>query len=225
MSPREAVMLTSVVQAYFPSQPISEFTPDALHELLEPYSLVDCKAAVQARAMRLVNTEGVKWCAPTDVYAEVRRMRAKAIATDMDLELPPHDPDDPQDYIRALKESQQASLAGDPIQPTGLVRRSLRELGGPVRRVSELDAETNAAHAERTKQIHRDNAVRPKHRRDVQPTPAVVFACEYTDGETTCGQPATKTTPDRRRPACDVHAEPSPDTRAATSHDTEGAHT
>lgn len=208
MSPREAVMLTSVVQAYFPSQPISEFTPDALHELLEPYTLPDCKAAVQARAMRLVNTEGVKWCAPTDVYAEVRRMRAKAIATDMDLELPPHNPDDPLDYIRAMKESQQASLAGNPIQPEGLVRRSLRELGGPVRRVSELDAAANAAQADRARQIHREHATRPRHRRDVPAAPAPVFACEHTDGDTTCGQPATKTSPDRRRPACDNHAAP-----------------
>lgn len=207
MTPREAVALATVVQSYFPSQPISEFTPDALHELLEPYALADCKAAIQARALRLINTEGVKWCAPTDVYAEVRRLRAKAIAEDMELELPPHNPDDPQDYIRALRQSREASLAGDPIEATGLVRRSLRELGGPVRRVNELDDQERTAHADKAKAARRVALAELAAAPAPEPPPAVVFACEVVvDGEL-CGDPAPHLSPDRRKPLCTDHAQ------------------
>lgn len=142
MTPREAVMLTTVIQAYFPQQPISEYTPDALHELLEPYTLADCKAAVVARAMRLQQTEGTKWCAPTDVYAEVRRARHKAIADDV-IPMPADlDPDDTAAYIRVIEAGRKALAEGRELpQPEGLTRRNLRELGGPVRRVNELPDE------------------------------------------------------------------------------------
>lgn len=146
MTPREAVVLASVVQAYFPQQPISEYTPDALHELLEPYTLADCKAAILARAMRLQNSEGVKWCAPTDVYAEVRRERAKAIANDEALELPPHDPDDTALHIRLLAEARANAVENRHYQPTDLVRGNIGALGGPVRRVNELPSEQIAPH-------------------------------------------------------------------------------
>lgn len=211
MNPAEAVALTAVVQAYFPSQPISEFTPDALHELLEPYTLADCKNAVQARALRLTNTEGQKWCAPTDVYAEVRRMRAKAIAEDMELELPPHNPDDPQDYIRALKASRAAALAGDPVQPQELVRRSIRELGGPIRRVNELEDADRAKYAQALREQRAAGLHALADKPDPEPAPAVVFACEVVvDGEL-CGDPAPHLSPDRRKPLCDDHREPATD--------------
>lgn len=208
MTPREAVALAAVVQAYFPSQPISEYTPDALHELLESYTFAESKAGILARAKRLMNTEGVKWCAPTDVYAEVRRLRAKAIAEDMELELPPHNPDDPQDYIRALRQSREASLAGEPIEPTGLVRRSIRELGGPVRRVNELDDQERTSHADRAKAARRVALDALAAAPAPEPPPAVVFACEVVvDGEL-CGDPAPHLSADRRQPLCTDHAQP-----------------
>lgn len=204
MTPREAVALATVVQAYFPSQPISEFGPEALCDLLAAYTFEDCKAAVKSRALRLTNTEGQKWCAPTDVYAEVRRMRAKAIAEDESLELPPHDPDNPRSYIQALIASREASLAGQPVEAEGLVRRNLRELGGPVRRVNELDDEDRTRHAERLRE--RRAVAELTEQPAPTPEPAPVFVCEHGEGETRCGAPAPHVSPDRRRPLCQVHA-------------------
>jgi hypothetical protein len=72
--PTEAVALTRYMRAHFPQQPIDEYTTDALAETLEPYPFADCRAAVLAIAER-----GEKWCAPTEVKAEVKRIRAKRL--------------------------------------------------------------------------------------------------------------------------------------------------
>lgn len=219
MNITDAAKLLTVCAAYDRRKP-DEDQAQAWALALNGLDFLPCRDAIVAHYQ-----ESREWIMPADIRGRVRRARAAAISHDEALELPPHDPDDTELHMRLLVEARAEAAEGRTYQPTGLVRRNLRELGGPVRRVSDLDAETNAAHAERTKQIHRDNAVRQKHRRDVAPAPPIVFACEHVDGDATCGQPATKTTPDRRRPACDVHAEPVPDTHAATSHDTEGAHT
>ena len=75
MKPTEAVMLTGYLRAHFPSQPVDEFTTEALEELLAPYPPNDCKRAVLNIAER-----GEKWCSPTDIRAEVRRIREKRIS-------------------------------------------------------------------------------------------------------------------------------------------------
>jgi hypothetical protein len=84
MTPTEAVKLTGYIQAHFPSQPINEFTPDALWELLADYPAEDCRKAVLALA-----SGRVQWCAPSDVCAEVKRMRTKRLAQAGDLCPPP----------------------------------------------------------------------------------------------------------------------------------------
>lgn len=84
MNPTEVVMLTGYLRAHFPSQPVDEYTTEALGELLEPFPAADCRAAVLRIAER-----GEKWCAPTEVRAEVKRIRGKRIAEAGDLTPPP----------------------------------------------------------------------------------------------------------------------------------------
>lgn len=74
MTPTEIVMLTGYIRAHFPQQPVDEYTTEALGELLAPYAAGDCKAAVLTIAER-----GERWCSPTDVKAEVKRIRARRI--------------------------------------------------------------------------------------------------------------------------------------------------
>src|SRR5687768_6586597 len=109
MKPTEVVMLTGYLRAHFPSQPVDEFTTEALEELLEPYPAADCRQAVLRIAER-----GEKWCSPTDVKAEVKRIRSARIAA-FALE-PPRDldPDDTLAYRRFLRESQREVADGNP---------------------------------------------------------------------------------------------------------------
>ncbi len=84
MTPTEAVTLARYVKAHFPQQPIDEFTADALSELLADYAFADCRAAVVAIAER-----GEHWCAPSDIKAGVKRIRAKRIDEHPPLTPPP----------------------------------------------------------------------------------------------------------------------------------------
>lgn len=84
MTPNESVGLARYIRAHFPQQPIDEYTSEALLELLGPYPAADARAAVLAIADR-----GEHWCSPTDVRAEVRRIRAKRIEMHAPLVPPP----------------------------------------------------------------------------------------------------------------------------------------
>lgn len=80
MTPTEAVALTRYLRAHFPSQPIDEYTTEALAETLAPYAAEDCRAAVYNIA-----ESGAEWCAPTAVKAEVKRIRSLRIKAAGDL--------------------------------------------------------------------------------------------------------------------------------------------
>lgn len=84
MTPHDSVALARYIRAHFPQQPIDEYTSEALLELLAPYPAADARAAVLAIAER-----GEHWCSPTDVRAEVRRIRAKRIELHPPLVPPP----------------------------------------------------------------------------------------------------------------------------------------
>lgn len=84
MTPSDAAGLVRYIGAHFPQQPVSEHGHLALLELLGPYSFDDAKRAVLNIAER-----GEHWCAPSDVKAEVKRIRAKRIAEAGDLTPPP----------------------------------------------------------------------------------------------------------------------------------------
>lgn len=84
MSPVETAALARYIRAHFPQQPIDEYTAEALSELLADYAPADCRAAVLAIAKR-----GEKWCSPSEVSAEVKRIRGKRISDAGDLCPPP----------------------------------------------------------------------------------------------------------------------------------------
>lgn len=129
MKPTEVVMLTGYLRAHFPSQPVDEFTTEALEELLAPYPATDCRAAVLRIAER-----GEKWCAPTDVKAEVKRIRAKRIADYGPIEPPAGlDPDNTRGYQRWLEGKTKAVADGTDHTPPAIewtgAPRDWRELG------------------------------------------------------------------------------------------------
>ena len=69
MTPTEAVKLTEYVMACCPQQRMNEYTPDAWHDLLGDLSLEDCRAAVATVA------KAQPFCAPSEIRAEVRKIR------------------------------------------------------------------------------------------------------------------------------------------------------
>lgn len=98
MTPTQAVELTGYIEAHFPSQPVNDYTADALSETLAAYPANDCRRAVLNIAER-----GEQWCAPTAVKAEVKRIRAKRVADYGPIEPPAGiDPDDVRGYQRWL---------------------------------------------------------------------------------------------------------------------------
>lgn len=128
MTPTEVVMLTGYLRAHFPSQPVDEFTTEALEELLAPFPAKDCRLAVLNLAER-----GEKWCSPTEVKAEVKRIRAKRIADYGPIEPPADlDPDNVMGYQRWLGAMHKGIADGTVIAPTplaGVKRDVIAELG------------------------------------------------------------------------------------------------
>lgn len=73
MTPQEAVALCRFTAACCPAQKFDEFTPDAWGLLLADVRFVDAKDAVVAIARKS------PWCAPAEIIAEVKKVRAKRI--------------------------------------------------------------------------------------------------------------------------------------------------
>ena len=147
MRPTEVVMLTGYMRAHFPSQPIDEYTTEALEELLSDYPAADCRRAVLTIAER-----GDDWCKPTDVKAEVKRIRAKRIADYGPIEPPADlDPDNVRGYQRWLEAKHKAIADGTDVAPDPLegTRRPMPELEGVFRAVddpSTLDVDFDPAY-------------------------------------------------------------------------------
>jgi len=133
MTPTEAVKLTGYIQAHFPSQPINDYTPDALSELLHHYPFADCRAAVLAISTR--GSERGAWCSPSDVAAEVRRIRTKRLN---DNPLPPPPPDlTPLQTIEWQKAATKRTADGEQVQMTGygeLEERNMPDLRALIQR-------------------------------------------------------------------------------------------
>lgn len=140
MTPTEAVALAGYTRAHFPSQPIDDYTSDALHELLAPYSLADCQAAVLALAMRTHDhADKSKWCSPTDIYAEVRRARADRLENAV-IEPPPNaDPDDVAGYLQWLRNEREAIANGRPSAPPIPELRPHRSVVAELGHVKSVD--------------------------------------------------------------------------------------
>lgn len=125
MNPTETVMLTGYLRAHFPSQPVDEYTTEALGELLAPYPASDCRQAVLQLAQR-----GEKWCAPTEIHAEVKRIRSKRIAEAGDLTPPPDL--NPLETVAWLKEARARIGDGETVDQLAaygeLTRRHMPDL-------------------------------------------------------------------------------------------------
>ena len=106
-------MLTGYLRAHFPSQPVDEFTTEALEETLAAYPATDCRQAVLNLAER-----GEHWCSPTDIKSEVKRVRAKRVADYGPIEPPAGlDPDDVLGYQRWLQAMTRAIADGEVTSP------------------------------------------------------------------------------------------------------------
>ena len=136
MKPTEVVLLTGYLRAHFPSQPVDEFTTEALEEILAPFPAADCKRAILNIADR-----GEHWCAPTAVREEVRRIRAKRIADYGPIEPPADlDPDNVVGYQRWLSAMHRGIADGSIVPPPAIepgARDVIAELGHIGRAVDD----------------------------------------------------------------------------------------
>lgn len=131
-------MLTGYLRAHFPSQPVDEYTTEALEELLAPYPAADCRKAVLNIAER-----GEHWCSPTDIKAEVKRIREKRVREYGPIEPPAGlDPDDVRGYQRWLEAKTTAIADGTDKAPPTISpgpRRDMRAIEGAFRSVDAVD--------------------------------------------------------------------------------------
>jgi hypothetical protein len=95
VTPTESVAIGRYIRAHFPQQPFDEYTVEALAELLGAYPIADCRRAVLAIADR-----GEHWCSPSDVKAEVKRIRGKRIEQHPPLTPPPGDIAEQQAWLK-----------------------------------------------------------------------------------------------------------------------------
>lgn len=99
MRPTEMVTLCDWVQAIKPAQKMTEETPDAWYAVFGRLDFEQAKQAVLAIAAR------ESWVEPHAIVAEVKRQRAKPLETvDTAMLVPDADPDDPEAYLRALRD-------------------------------------------------------------------------------------------------------------------------
>jgi hypothetical protein len=97
-TPTEAVALSKYIRAHFPQQPLDEYSAEALCELVGRYPVTDARAAVLAIADR-----GEHWCSPSDVRAEVKRIRGKRIEQHPPLTPPPGDVLEQQAWLKEAR--------------------------------------------------------------------------------------------------------------------------
>lgn len=176
MKPQETLILTRYVKACCPQQAIDEYTPDAWHDLLSDLALADCREAVAIVAKRQ------PFVSPSEIRAEVRRIREARIARSV-IPAPSRElTDDPAAYRRALATSirQAADGQGEPAEArlaiTGGPARPTAREGRPPATLRSALAEFRAAlgPARRRRpssdpqQIARQQAAKARERREAQ---------------------------------------------------------
>lgn len=97
MTPSETVMLTRYVAAVCPHQRIDEYTPDAWYDVLGDLNLDDCRAAVAVIKRRSVFVD------PSEIHAEVRRIRNDRLAREPVPAPPAELADQPGRYRAAVQ--------------------------------------------------------------------------------------------------------------------------
>jgi len=121
MTPHETLLLARYVKACCPQQAIDKYTPEAWHDLLGDLSLADCRAAVAAVAK-------VKpFCAPSEIRAEVQRIRDRRMDRAEIPAPPPELVDDWPAYQAALHAARVAAADGrDPEAASQAVANPVR---------------------------------------------------------------------------------------------------
>lgn len=155
MKPTEATALARYVRAHFPSQPIDEYTADALGETLAPYPSADCRQAVLNIAER-----GADWCSPTAIKAEVKRIREKRVADYGPIDPPAGlDPDDVRGYQRWLEAKLRAIADGEIVAPAPAIEGTRRDV---IRELGHVGQSVDAALAAQTAREAHAEAIRAK---------------------------------------------------------------
>jgi hypothetical protein len=155
MNSQEAAALVRYVRATCPQQRVDEYTADAWHDVLYPFTLNEARAAIAAHV-----AAGNAFVAVGEIVAAVRRNRADRMSRHTDP-TPAADPDDPHAYKAEIAATrlavatgqqppEQHELTAGPMHPDVAAR--LKTLGTYVpRQVDEaLDAYRPVKAARRT---------------------------------------------------------------------------
>lgn len=145
MTPTEAVLLCRFAKACAPQQQFDEYTPDAWFELLRDVRLEDAKAGV------IAVTKRQPFVSPSEIRAEVRRVRYDRVDKFGHIEPPPGLEDDPAAEIEAIEAIRRRVADGDltreqydrDLRAAGILGdRKMPALEGVFRRVDERETET-----------------------------------------------------------------------------------
>lgn len=107
MNHQETVMLTRLVAAACPQQAIDDYTPDAWHPLLSDLRFADCQAAMTVLGKRQL------FMAPSEIRAEVRRIRDARIARSAIPAPPAELADNPRAYAAAVADLERRAGDGE----------------------------------------------------------------------------------------------------------------
>jgi hypothetical protein len=139
MNHTEAVMLCRYVKAACPQQAFDDMTPDAWADLLADLRLVDCREAAKTICQRQ------PFCAPAEIRAEVRRLRAERITKAEHL----FDPTGVTDYGAWLGHMRQRAGDGEfeGMERPELPQRDLRVIESTFRTVGDAPWKDEAVEA------------------------------------------------------------------------------
>lgn len=127
MNHAETALLVVYVRAYCPQQKFDEYTPDAWHEVLHPYTLDEAKTAVRAHI-----TAGNAFVAPGEIVVLIRKARTALL--DRHTEIEPPDAETLAGYRRGLLAERRAVASGA-IPPNDIPPLALT--GGPHKTVND----------------------------------------------------------------------------------------
>ncbi|MFF0790400.1 hypothetical protein [Streptomyces spiralis] len=210
MNPRDTVLFTRWVKAVCPQTKLDEYTADAWHEFLAPYSLDEARAAVH-RHVALGNA----FISIGEIVAGIRKARNDRINRHTEAE-PPHGAVEEAAYRAALLDERKAIADGrlEPVtlpalppgqQPAmyeGRGRALLRSVGREaISRRPEFAAPCPHCHARATQPCIDGRGHR---RRDAHPS-RIEASRAINAGEAPVDHRAIADEIDRRRAAAQVH--------------------